>query len=151
MYCDGWSHPFSRSLHVGDLIIVQGTAPEDIETGPDPEGDVIVFHQSVNDGELIVHRAIDKHISSDGKIYFITKGDGNSGPDPTPIPADNVVGRVVMRIPWLGHLSLLLRNSSGIFIILALIILLVVLEFVVPLLGKEKGIKETAEESWVDT
>jgi signal peptidase I len=25
--CDGWTHPFEHTLHIGDLIIVQGVAP----------------------------------------------------------------------------------------------------------------------------
>jgi hypothetical protein len=29
--CDGWSHPFSRTLHKGDLIIIQGVAPADLK------------------------------------------------------------------------------------------------------------------------
>ncbi|MDH5460408.1 MAG: hypothetical protein OEW71_05190, partial [Candidatus Bathyarchaeota archaeon] len=28
MRCDGWSHPFETTLHIGDLIIVQGINPE---------------------------------------------------------------------------------------------------------------------------
>ncbi|MEM3760732.1 MAG: hypothetical protein QXZ02_06460, partial [Candidatus Bathyarchaeia archaeon] len=39
MHCDGWSHPFSPTLHTGDIIVVQGINPEQIKTGPYPYGD----------------------------------------------------------------------------------------------------------------
>jgi signal peptidase I len=139
-YCDGWSHPFERTLHVGDLIIVQGVRPEDIYAAPFNEtgrsGDIIVFYQSYGD-ELIVHRAIDEAVDNGTVISFTTKGDGNAGAD-QPIPASSLVGRVVLRIPWIGHLALYMRNSTGILLIVALIIILIVVEFILPLLTSKK-------------
>jgi len=147
MNCDGWSHPFSQTLHIGDLIIVQGVGPEEIEGAPYPDGDIIVFHQPSAGGELIVHRAIEKEIRDDGEIYFTTKGDGNAGPDSVPVPGDQVVGKVILRIPWIGHIALFLHNSSGIFIIIILIVILVIVEFVIPMFSSEKGEVDSGEKS----
>jgi signal peptidase I len=152
--CDGWvslDHPFERTLHKGDLIIVQGVDPRDLNTNY-PESDIIVFHEPDDPPDLIVHRivAVDE---VNGTWYFRTKGDGNSNikwPD-TPSPGeydpwntdgvpgvreDLVVGKVVMRIPWVGHLVLFMRNSVGLPIVAALIVIIVILEFVFPLLKK---------------
>jgi signal peptidase I len=153
--CDGWlsvTHPFARTLHKGDLIIVQGVNPEDLNTNY-PDSDIIVFHQPSDPSDLIVHRivAVDE---VNGTLYFRTKGDGNSPvkwpntpttseydpwqTDGVPgVREDLVVGKVVMRIPWLGHLVLFMRNSVGLPIVVALIIIIVVLEFVLPLLKKK--------------
>lgn len=143
-YCDGWSHPFEHTLHVGDLIIVQGIDPKDIYAAPyntsGRSGDIIVFHSPYGD-DLIVHRAI-REREDNGSIFFTTKGDGNSGPD-SEIPASSVIGKVVMRIPWLGHIALFMRNSSGIYIVVALIVLLVVVEFVIPMFTKGKASVES--------
>lgn len=151
-YCDGWSHPFEPTLHVGDLIIVQGVNPEGIKAASYPDGDIIVFHQPYADGELIVHRAIKKQII-DNKIFFKTKGDGNASPDSTLVSEDRVVGKVVLRIPWVGHISLLMNNSFGILIIALLLIILIIAEFIIPALSSEKaeveqkeGVEETSEE-----
>jgi len=147
-YCDGWFHPFETTLHIGDLIIVQGINPEEINAAPYPDGDIIVFHQPQAGGELIVHRAIEKQVIN-GKIFFRTKGDGNAGPDSSMVPEDNVVGRVVLRVPWVGHIALFLRNSSGIFIILFFIIILVIIEFIIPVFtGKETERKENLEKAF---
>jgi signal peptidase I len=153
--CDGWTslnHPFERTLHKGDLIIVQGINVRELNTNY-PHSDIIVFHEPRDPEDLIVHRivAVDE---INGTLYFRTKGDGNSPvkwPD-TPSPSeydpwetngipgvreDLVVGKVVMRIPWLGHLVLFMRNSVGLPIVIALIIIIVILEFVFPLLKKK--------------
>ncbi|MGB9842230.1 MAG: hypothetical protein ACPLKZ_05845 [Candidatus Bathyarchaeales archaeon] len=155
--CDGWAHPFSHTLHIGDLIIVQGVKPEELNADY-PNSDIIVFKKPEYPDELIVHRivAVDE---INGTLYFRTKGDGNSHikwPEiPTPleydpwgtngvpgIREDYVVGKVVMRIPWVGHIVLFMRNSIGLPIIVALIIIILIVEFIIPLLKGEKAKEE---------
>ena len=68
--CDGWSHPFSQTLHIGDLIIVQGVDPMDLKVDY-PDSDVIVFISPADPDDLIVHRIISIE-SRDGTLYFIT-------------------------------------------------------------------------------
>jgi signal peptidase I len=164
MYCDGYSHPFERTLHIGDLIIVQGISAKDVKTGFDPNGDIIVFHRpksvSSDPDELIVHRAI-ANVTKNGLIYFRTRGDGSQSSSGDQWNRDYrdgntyenytldgmvsekmLVGRVVMRVPWLGHIALFMRNSSGIYIILALLIILIIVEFALPMLRKKTPEKE---------
>ncbi|MCX8153028.1 MAG: hypothetical protein N3E52_01180 [Candidatus Bathyarchaeota archaeon] len=152
--CDGWSHPFSQTLHIGDLIIVQGVNPKELNANY-PNSDIIVFKKPSNPDELIVHRIVAVN-KINGTLYFRTKGDGNShikwpsAPstleydpwDTNGVPGireDYVVGKVIMRIPWLGHIVLFIRNSIGLPIIVVLIIILVLIEFIVPLLKENKN------------
>jgi signal peptidase I len=132
---DGWSHPFDPTLRIGDLIIVQGVKPEDIYAAPLNEsgrsGDILVFHESPGSEELIVHRAIRWYDNA----TVVTQGDGNSIPGPPDegkVPVDLVVGKVVMRIPWVGHLSLYMQDSTITLLIAILIIILIVVEFALP-------------------
>jgi signal peptidase I len=156
--CDGWTHPFSRTLHIGDLIIVQGVDPEDLNADY-PDSDIIVFHKPGDEEELIVHRIVATE-ERNGVLYFYTKGDGNgynkwpatperSEYDPwnggQGVSEDLVVGKVVMRIPWIGHVVLFMRNSVGLPIVVALIILIVVIEFVFPLFRKKKPPEQQEE------
>lgn len=148
--CDGWAHPFDRTLHVGDLIVVQGVDPEDLNADY-PDSDIIVFYDPLNPTELVVHRIISKQ-EIDGTLYFETKGDGNgnvwpSTPEygidywsgyPDGIPEDLVVGKVILRVPWVGHIALFMRNSFGVPLAIVLILLIVVIEFVLPLFRKKK-------------
>ncbi len=160
MGCDGWSHPFERTLHTGDLIIVQGVNAHEVKTGFDPEGDIIVFHrprasESAVD-ELIVHRTISNTTRENGLVYFKTRGDGSSGSGgdywSNDFRGENyswsgmiseklLVGKVVLRIPWIGHLALLMHNSSGVYLILIVLVLLVIVEFAIPLFRKTRPSK----------
>lgn len=156
--CDGWTHPFEPTLHVGDIIIIQGVDPKELNTNY-PNSDIIVY-QKPNDSSAtpIVHRIVAVN-EVDGKLYFQTKGDGNGQrwpavPSPSEydsqqlwhadnglgVPEELVVGRVVMRIPYFGWITLFLReNNWGLPVIVGLILLLIVIEFVLPALKKKEG------------
>ena len=149
--CDGWSHPFSQTLHIGDLIIVQGTEPINLKTDY-PDSDIIIFKKPTDPDELIVHRIVEKE-ERDGKIFFFTKGDGNSNTKWPDIPTSSeydpwnqgngiseelVVGKVVMRIPWVGHFVLFMRNGIGLPLVVGLITILVIVEFIIPILRSKK-------------
>lgn len=155
-------HPFGRTLSIGDIIIVQGVNPNDLNTNY-PNSNIIVFHDPDDPSMLIVHRIISVE-NVNGTLYFETKGDGNgvddywpakptSGLDPWDynnppgVPANMVVGKVVMRIPWLGWVTLFMRdNSWGLPVVVTIIFLLVVLEFVVPILKEKKPEQENNTE-----
>ena len=135
----GWAGPFSATLHTGDLILVEGVSASDIHPGPVPNGTILVFWNRDRPGELVVHRAISE-TTIDGQLYFITEGDGNGGnagpPAGDSLPAgavsiQEVVGKVVMRVPWLGYIALDIRNSTAILVIVFLIILFIIIESVV--------------------
>jgi signal peptidase I len=167
--CNGWSHPFDHTLHVGDIIVIQKVNPEDLNTNY-PNSDIIVYENPTDPTSTpIVHRiaAVD---NINGTLYFQTKGDGNSATKwpnvPSPqqydsrtlwssgqgVSQDLVIGKVVMRIPYFGWITLFLRNNSwGLPVIIGLIMALVVLEFIIPILrskeGKTAEIKESKKEA----
>jgi signal peptidase I len=155
--CDGWTHPFARTLHIGDLIVIQGVNPADLNYTY-PYSDIIVFHKPTNPDELIVHRIAAREVGENGTIYFYTKGDGN----PThrwpnaiqeaeydswgKVSENLVVGKVIMRIPWVGHAILFMHDSVGLPIIIALMAMLVFIEFILPLLRKKAPAAEPEQQ-----
>lgn len=132
---NAWSKAFAPTLHTGDLIIVEGVKPEDIYAAPlnlsGRSGDILVF-RAIGSDELIVHRAVERKIDPNtGKIEFITQGDNNDAPGPSsPTPAENVIGKVIMRIPWVGYIALYIRNSTGILLIAIVVIVIIAIESV---------------------
>ncbi|MGD6809188.1 MAG: signal peptidase I [Candidatus Bathyarchaeia archaeon] len=150
--CDPIAHTFERTLHVGDLLVIQGVDPKELKTDY-PNSDIIIYQNpelpANNPKANIVHRIV-KYEDINGTRYFWTKGDGNGYPnvwpqtptssiDPwSPISEDYVYGKVIMRIPWIGSLALLSQQYTVIPIILVLIIIVIVmLEFVLPLIKKK--------------
>jgi signal peptidase len=149
---DGWSHPFSPTLETGDLIIVQGVSPQNIyaasfsKNGSQRSGDILVFRESAGSDDLIVHRAI-QEINQSGELLFVTQGDGNSMPGPgSPTPEQNVIGKVIFRIPWIGHLALFMHDSSSLYLILALIIIIILAELVLSI-PEDKGTETKKDET----
>ncbi len=69
-------------------------------------GDTIVY---VYRGSVVVHRI--ESIEGDGTIY--TRGDANDDIDPWFITREDIVGRVVLRVPWAGRPLLILSLFSG--------------------------------------
>ena len=154
--CDGWSHPFDQTLHVGDIIIIQKVNPADLNANY-PNSDIIVYK---NPGGVtpIVHRIVEKQ-EINGTLYFKTKGDGNGPiiwpavpnyydnlPDQTGVPQDLIEGKVVLRIPWFGWITLIMRGNSWAFaVVIVLIAMLVVVEFVLPLTGKKQKKTDTQQ------
>ena len=151
------THPFDRTLSVGDIIIIQGVNPADLNANY-PNSDIIVYRDPSDlSGTPIVHRIVSKQ-EINGTWYFQTKGDGNGKQWPaisspseydsqtiwpnsqysnTGVPQNLVVGKVIMRIPWFGWITLFVRNNAlGLPVIITLILLLVIIEFVIPLLRK---------------
>jgi signal peptidase I len=159
--CDPIAHTFVRTLHVGDLLVIQGVDAKDLKTDY-PNNDIIIYRNpqlpADNPEANIVHRIV-RYEDINGTRYFWTKGDGNGYPnvwpnpaestDPwCPIPEDYVYGKVVMRIPWIGSLALLTQQFSIIPIVLIIIIIvLVILEFVLPLVKKKNSQVNAAPSS----
>ena len=91
---------FANGFNKGDIMIVIGKKPENINIG-----DVIVFRGNLPDP--IIHRIIKKQ--SDNGYYFQTKGDHNpdSRADEKMIEENRIIGKAVLRIPFLGWIKIL--------------------------------------------
>lgn len=111
------SGSMSPALEVGDVIVVQGVQPTSIQIG-----DVIVFDSP--EKIQTIHRVTQIQPQSDGSILFKTKGDANPTEDAYWTPEQNVHGRVLYRIPWLGWLALIPTIPIAIAIIIIIIILI---------------------------
>lgn len=112
------SPSMAPAINVGDLVYVKQEKPEKIQ-----EGDVITYR--VSGGELVVtHRVIENDHEA---RTVITKGDSNRLADSNPVPYDNIVGTLVLKIPKLGFLSAFLDTRMGLIVtIVSVLIILAV-------------------------
>jgi len=107
------SNSMVPTFYQGDILVLQGVPPEELKIG-----DIIVFSPSQG-ATPVVHRII--KINDDGS--FQTKGDANAGqlPFEKKILPEQIHGRVVFIIPYLGWIKLafsryVLPNIIWIFI-----------------------------------
>lgn len=94
----------------GDVVVVADRDPATIS-----EGDVITFTRGSNEVP-VTHRVTTVIERTDG-LAFETKGDANSDPDASHVPAGNVVGMVILTIPYIGYVIQFTNTPYG-FIVL---------------------------------
>ena len=90
------SSSMEPAIPAGALALMLPVDPEKVEVG-----DVIVFTPWNDPDVTVSHRVINKFYD-DGELYFATKGDATEEADPDAVSAQNVQGKVVFDIPYLG-------------------------------------------------
>ncbi len=121
----------------GDLLIIEGKAPDDIEVGDHTTlgGDIILYDaeglgwESRSSNEPIVHRCVEKiYNETEGLYYFKAFGDANSIIDPVSISEDYILGVVRHIIPAIGWPKLWMarNNLFSTVLIIGLAVLLVI-------------------------
>jgi len=111
------------TLNVGDIIFVRGVDASSVKVGT-----IIIFHSPYDYQMPIVHRVL-AISNDDNSLFFQTKGDNNPAPDGWKVPAKNLMGVYVAKLPYVGLISLELRGPLGVTLIIILIALIVAIEY----------------------
>ena len=118
--------------HVGSIIFIKEAPPQSLQVGDDITfriaGDTVATHRIV---EIL------PDASGSAGLRFRTKGTANTTTD-EPIPADQVLGKVVGTIPLLGYVFDFVKHPPGIYICLAGATAMVLLAFVPDIIGDLK-------------
>lgn len=114
MVQSGSMEPFIR---VGSVVVVNKSNEYDV-------GDIITFslNPTINikdKGSLITHRIFEV-TEEEGIKKFVTKGDANQTQDQTKIIEDQILGKVMFSLPYLGYPVSFAKTQLG-FILLVII------------------------------
>jgi len=107
------SGSMSPAIDPGDVVIVGEVDPATVA-----EGDVITFVRGDADAP-VTHRVIGVEEAGSG-LAFETMGDANREPDANPVPAANVIGAVVLTIPYIGYVVQAVNTTTG-FVLLVVV------------------------------
>ncbi|GAH72398.1 unnamed protein product, partial [marine sediment metagenome] len=99
-------------LKVGGVVVTHPVEAEDIKVG-----DTITFNPPLSE-KPTSHRVIAVEESS--SLHFQTKGDANEDADPFVVPAQNVVGKVCLHIPYFGYVTQFVKTPLGFLLTLCL-------------------------------
>ncbi len=108
--CSGSMAP---QLKAGSLVITRSVEPESIVVG-----DIITFLPTTSGENLVTHRVIG--IENNSPLRFTTKGDANNGSDSFVVSARNLLGKVCLHIPYLGHVTEFLKTPWGFVVALVI-------------------------------
>lgn len=88
------SASMEKELCVGDVAVIKKCNANDVQ-----EGDIIEYQM---EGFTVIHRIIKKS-QRKGEFYFITQGDNNSSPDSDEVREEQLIGKVLFRVRYLGY------------------------------------------------
>lgn len=110
-------------------------------------GDVITFVSTweVNYGSTVTHRIIAVSRGENGEYRFTTKGDANQLQDGDFVTRNNLIGKVVLRLPQLGRLQFFLATKIGWFVVVFIPALAVIVWDIVKIF-KLKVLKDNISE-----
>ena len=129
------------NIKVYDVIMSVDANPSDIKVG-----DVITFISTwdINYGMTVTHRVVSVSKTNAGVYQFTTKGDNNQSPDGAVVTSENLVGKVVMRIPQLGKIQFFLATKTGWFMIVFIPAMIVIILDIIKIF-KLKVLKDNIE------
>ena len=82
------------TLYVGDIAIIKKCNANDVNVG-----DIIEYQM---EGYTVVHRIKEKN-QRNGEFFFITQGDNNSSADREEVREDQLIGKLIFKIRYLGY------------------------------------------------
>lgn len=113
------------TMPVNSLIIVNEKTPEGIKMG-----DVLTYY-GADTKTRVTHRVVEIGPNNN---YFITQGDANNVEDAMPVEREQVIGNVVLTIPYIGYVFRFLSSTPGIVFLIGIGII----AFIGPLLLKKE-------------
>lgn len=124
------------TYHVGSLIYVKDADPEEVQVG-----EPITF--KISDDTMVTHRVV--AIDQEAKT-FQTKGDANDNVDGGAVAYENLVGKPVFTIPYMGYLAVYANTTTGMIITVTVILVILILTFLPDFLMKGDDEEEKAEK-----
>lgn len=100
------------SIEPGDIVVSKEVQPEHIRTG-----DVITYR--ISKSTSVTHRVVEV-ITNRDRLMYSTKGDYNNTKDSELVNTEQLIGRVIFRIPKAGYIGSFIRKPFG-FILLIII------------------------------
>lgn len=102
-------------LEPGDIIVGRSVKLPDVKPG-----DVVTYKVG---SSIVTHRVVEI-VGNGSNRMLMTKGDANNTDDGKPIAEDQLISRVVFRVPYGGYIARFIRSPIGLIILAGILIAL---------------------------
>ena len=82
------------------------------------EQDIITYRNSINKDQTITHRIIEIRKTEEDRTKYITKGDDNPSEDSPAVDPDQVIGKVIYVVPYIGYPVGYAKTPTGLIILI---------------------------------
>lgn len=125
-------------LEPGDLIIDKEVDAEEIKVG-----DVVTFKVG---SSIVTHRVVEV-LNDGGKLLFRTRGDANNTDDGGLTESRNIIGKVVLEVPYGGYIARFIRSPIGLVLIIGIPVIIMLGGELKVLLSEDNRKKKQKKES----
>lgn len=108
--------------NINDVILVKDTDPSTLKKGDDI---AYLGNRDAVKGLIVTHRIIRMDTFSDGKVHYTLKGVNNKYEDPS-ITEDQILGKVVGKLPVVNFINHVVKNIYGFFFLVFCPLVLVI-------------------------
>lgn len=108
--------------NINDVILVKDTDPSTLKKGDDI---AYLGNRDAVKGLIVTHRIIRMETFNDGKVHYTLKGVNNKYEDPS-ITEDQILGKVVGKLPVVNFINHVVKNIYGFFFLVFCPLVLVI-------------------------
>ena len=108
--------------NIDDVILVKDTDPSTLKKGDDI---AYLGNRDAVKGLIVTHRIIRMETFNDGKVHYTLKGVNNKYEDPS-ITEDQILGKVVGKLPVVNFINHVVKNIYGFFFLVFCPLVLVI-------------------------
>ena len=108
------SGSMSPAIKTGSIVAVKPVSSYSV-------GDVITFKKGQGEENILTHRIIGQTEQS-----FITQGDANNVADANPVKKEQILGKVVLAVPYAAYAANFARSKFGLILLILIPALLII-------------------------
>jgi len=98
------------TIKTGSMVIDKSKEDYQIE-------DIVTFKDREKPSETTTHRIINKETQGNIEL-FTTQGDANGSPDSIKVNRNQIIGKVIFKIPYFGYVVAFARTWPGVIILI---------------------------------
>ena len=121
------------TIPLGSVVLVTPLHADELVVGD------VVSLQAGEERAVFTHRIL-RLVEREGGLWLETKGDANAEPDPSLVPATDIIGRVSVSIPLLGFVVIMLSTMQGVAFLIALGVMVLAMTWLLETLEDDQRI-----------